>query len=101
MRSRFAAYSGGLVDYIIATTDPEGPQWNVEREAWVSGIEMFCRDTRFEGLTILEAPPPVGDHATVTFRAVLSRDGQDASFVEKSSFRRFDGRWYYVEGAPE
>ena len=100
MRSRFAAYAAGLVDYIIATTDSEGEQWREERETWVREIGAFCRQTRFDGLTILDAPPPVGDHATVTFRASLSREGKDSGFVEKSTFRRIDGRWYYVDGSP-
>jgi SEC-C motif-containing protein len=101
MRSRYAAYAKGLVDYIIDTTDPEGPRWREEREAWRSEIEVFCVHTRFDGLAILDAPPPAGDHGTVTFRATLSRNGQDVSFAEKSTFRRFDRRWYYVDGSPQ
>ena len=34
MRSRFAAYALGLVDHIVATTDPKGPQWQRHAASW-------------------------------------------------------------------
>ncbi|MBT3222361.1 MAG: hypothetical protein HN348_25080 [Proteobacteria bacterium] len=98
MRSRYAAYAKGLTDYIMATTDREGPHWRSDRDEWSAEIEAFCNQTKFEGLTILDAPPPKGDSATVTFRTTLSRNGQDKGFTEKSLFRQFNGRWHYVKG---
>lgn len=101
MRSRFAAYAKGRVDYIIATTDPTSPHWQDDREKWRHEVQYFCEVTRFEGLAILEAPPPADEHGTVSFRAELSHDGKDVSIVENSSFRRREGRWFYVEGLPD
>lgn len=101
MRSRYAAYSKGLATYILATTDPDGGQWRADRAAWTEEVAAFSAATRFEGLVILEAPLPVGDHGTVTFRAALTRDGQPVGFVEKSAFRRVNGHWLYVEGVPQ
>jgi SEC-C motif domain protein len=100
MRSRYAAYASGLVDYIMATTDPQGPHWRHEEEKWRAEILAFCESTRFEGLRILEAPTPGPEYGSVSFRAGLSRAGQDVSFAEKSSFRLRAGRWYYVDGSP-
>ncbi|MCP4803804.1 MAG: zinc chelation protein SecC [Proteobacteria bacterium] len=95
MRSRFAAYARGLYDYIIETTDPEGPRWVADRAAWVASMEQFTAMTRFAGLRIVEAE---GD--TVTFHAVLEQMGQDASFTERSVFVQRDGRWLYHSGDP-
>ncbi len=100
MRSRYAAYAKGFVDYILATTDPEGPQWQANRERWAKDVADFSANTRFEGLTVLEAPPADGNQGTVTFRVVLKRGGQDVGFVERSAFRRSEGRWLYVAGTP-
>jgi SEC-C motif-containing protein len=96
MRSRYSAYAVGDVDYIIATTDPEGPQFEGDRAAWVRSIAAFCEATRFEQLEIRAASPVTDEHARVEFFARLSRGGEDVSFVERSAFVRRDGRWLYV-----
>ena len=100
MRSRFAAYAKGLVEYIADTTDPAGPHFEADRDTWLGSLTTFCRGTSFDGLDILDAPEPQGDEAFVTFRAHLTQRGRDVSFVERSRFRRVDGRWLYTEGEP-
>jgi len=101
MRSRYAAYAKGLVDYVMDTTHPEGPHWQADRAAWARELQAFCAATRFAGLDILDAPEPQGDQATVTFHAHLTRSGRDVGFTERSLFRRVDGRWLYVEGGDQ
>ena len=96
MRSRYAAYAKGLVDYIIATTDPSGPIFRADTTTWRTELEQFCAGTRFEGLTILAESDWEGSEATVTFRVVLRQRGEDASFEECSLFRRRSDRWFYV-----
>lgn len=95
MRSRFSAYATGLVDYIIDTTDPDGPQWVQDRAAWAVQISAFSTATRFAGLRIEHA-----DEDTVRFHATLEQGGKDASFSEHSQFVHRDGRWLY-HGAVE
>lgn len=97
MRSRYAAYAVGAVDYLIATTDPAGPQWRVDRSAWAEEIELFCTRTRFEKLTV-RASTTHEDRGEVRFFAKLSRDGEDVSFAEHSHFTRVGGRWLYHSG---
>lgn len=99
MRSRYAAYAAGEVEYILATTDPDGPQFRADRPAWVADVQSFCDTTEFLGLDVLAASQD-GDRGVVTFRARLSQGGRDASFAERSTFVRSDGRWLYSEGAP-
>ncbi len=96
MRSRYAAYADGDVDYIIATTDHQGPQFQADRAAWAQSIAVFCRATRFEHLEIRAVGSVVDDRGEVEFFARLSRAGEDVSFVERSVFVRRDGRWLYV-----
>lgn len=94
MRSRFAAYALGLVDYIVATTDPSGPMWQADGQAWRVEIHRFCRDTRFRELRVLERGED-GDEGRVRFRCVLAVGEEEASVGEDSRFRRVDGRWLY------
>jgi len=95
MRSRWSAYAVGEIDYIIATTDPDGAQAHHDRAAWAAEIAAFSAHTRFEKLDIRDAPPADEDRGEVRFHAKLSRDGRDVSFVERSEFIRRDGRWLY------
>ena len=90
MRSRFAAYALGLVDYVIDTTDPSGPQWVKDRDGWRESIERFSANTTFQGLRI-----EGHTEDTVAFHATLLQMGQDASFRENSRFVQQDGRWLY------
>lgn len=96
MRSRYAAYAKGLVAYLIDTTDPESPHAQVDRAIWAAELRDYCAGRRFTGLDILHAPPPVADRGEVTFRAHLKERGLPFSFVERSAFRRREGRWLYV-----
>lgn len=98
MRSRYAAYALGLVEYVLDTTDPHGPQAQRDRVSWAADVGEFSRTTRFEGLELLGSGER-GDEGWVRFRAVLTRAGRDASFTEKSAFVRRDGRWLYVSGS--
>ncbi len=99
MRSRYAAYAVGAIEYVLATTHPDGPQYEDDRVRWAADVQRFCQTTRFEGLEIL-ASHEEGDRGEVTFTAHLSRDGKDVSFSERSSFVREDGRWLYFSGEP-
>lgn len=96
MRSRYAAYSLCMVDYIMATTSKDGSIYDPNTDAWRANIELFSKNTSFDGLEILETKTE-GDTGWVEFIATLIQRGQDASFKELSRFVRRDGRWYYAD----
>jgi SEC-C motif-containing protein len=98
MRSRYSAYVVGAVDYVIATTDPEGPLARADRDTWAEEIRQFSARTRFEKLEVREVCELDDDHGEVLFFAKLARDGADVSFTERSSFVRRNGSWLYVSG---
>jgi SEC-C motif-containing protein len=93
MRSRYAAYALGLVDYVIETTDPEGPHFVRDRATWQAQVSGFTQSTRFVGLEILGSGPD-----WVRFKAILEQDGGDASFEEQSTFVQRGGKWLYRSG---
>lgn len=98
MRSRYCAYVVGAVDYVITTTDPEGPLARDDHDTWAEEIRQFSARTRFEKLEVREVAQIDDDHGEVLFFAKLSRAGEDVSFSERSSFVRRAGRWLYVTG---
>lgn len=98
MRSRYAAYSLGLSDYIIATTHSSVSL--PDKQSWEGQIILFFEQTEFVNLTILEFIDGKKE-AFVTFFAELIQNQQDVSFVERSRFLKESGRsgkWKYVDG---
>lgn len=89
MRSRFAAFRGGLVDYLLATSHPS---LHAPDERAV--LERCCAATRWTGLLVLDAPPPADGRGEVEFVA-FHEGGQ---LHERSSFVLEDGRWLYGAG---
>ncbi len=97
MRSRYAAYALGLVDYVLDTTAPTGPRARTDREAWAAEVLEFGRRTRFVGLEIVGSGVEA-DAGWVHFKATLEQAGADASFEERSGFVRVHERWLYASG---
>jgi len=95
MRSRYTAYAMGKVDYIAATHAPEA-----QEDFDQAGSEEMSRKVKWKGLTI-EATTgggPDDETGTVTFAARFAAQGQEQMHREISTFRKEDGRWYYVDG---
>lgn len=98
MRSRYAAYSLSLAQYIVDTTDPAGDLYQTDTQKWLREILLFSSQMTFTGLTIIDFEDGA-DSATVTFKAHLSAQGQDVSFSEKSQFYKHGDKWFYHSGA--
>jgi len=98
MRSRYAAYALGRLDYIAATcAGPAGLAFS-RAEAEVSQL-----GTQWLGLKIVSTRKGrAGDSdGTVGFIARYRHNGADAALAETSEFRRIDGRWLYWDRLPE
>ena len=77
MRSRYAAYALGLVDYVIDTTDPSGAKYKNPRAIWAQELQTWCETTQFLGLEILSASENV-----VTFKVNLVQKGKPSPYIE-------------------
>lgn len=58
---------------------------------------IFCNNTKFIGLEILEFIDDENE-SFVKFKANIIQQGNDVSFVEKSRFLKVEGIWLYVDG---
>jgi len=97
MRSRYSAYSLGLAEYIIQTTHPLHPNYNLDFTQWKKEILQFSSQTTFQDLKIIEFID--GElEAFVTFKAELIQSNKDASFIEKSYFLFVNHKWLYRDG---
>ncbi|MDR3623655.1 MAG: YchJ family metal-binding protein [Chlamydiales bacterium] len=99
MRSRYSAYALHMPEYIIHTTHSTGPQFHPDLTQWSQKISKFCLNTEFKNLEILHFEEK-GSCATVTFTAHLIQNQKDASFTEKSYFKKIEGKWLYYDAQP-
>lgn len=97
MRSRYAAFALGEVDYLVATTHPSHPDGSAPRDELAASLRRVTSSCKFPGLVVLDARAE-GDDGQVLFRAKVFQKGRDASFTELSDFARDAGRWKYLAG---
>ncbi len=97
MKSRYSAYSFGLVKYIIKTTHNENIEYSLDTNSWGKEIKEFSLNTDFLGLKILDFTDGK-DIAFVTFEATLYSKQNDISFKERSKFYKLSDMWFYHSG---
>jgi SEC-C motif domain protein len=89
MRSRYAAYEAGDVDWLLASWHPSTRPATLELESATKWLGLEVRDHK-----VIDAT-----HAEVEFVARCRVGGGRAVRLhERSRFVREDGRWYYVDG---
>jgi SEC-C motif-containing protein len=95
MRSRYAAYASGDVDYIVHTHDPDRKH-EVDRK----NTEAWSKQSEWLGLEILrtEKGGPQDDTGEVEFVARYRARGVTVNHRERAEFRRHAGRWVFVDG---
>jgi SEC-C motif-containing protein len=95
MRSRYSAYVVQNIDYVLATHDP-GTVDEVDRE----GATKWSQEAAWEGLEIVntEKGGPGDDEGVVEFIARYGAEGHSFGHHERSTFRRIEGNWYYMDG---
>ncbi|SDT05479.1 SEC-C motif-containing protein [Halopseudomonas sabulinigri] len=94
MRSRYSAYTLGLIDYLVATTLP-AQQGLLE----VEQMRLWSAQSQWQGLSVEQvADGPGSDRAQVAFVARWADpDGSQQSHRECSDFKRLGERWYFID----
>lgn len=95
MRSRYSAFGQRAVDYLHDTLAPEA-RHDFDRKT----TEQLCDEGQWEGLEIrtCEAGGTADEAGTVEFVATYKHADQPVVHHETGTFRKEDGRWYYVDG---
>ena len=95
MRARYSAYVNSNIDFIVATHHPDkvGGFDREEAENWADESEWL-------GLKIIDSSEQ-GDSGEVLFECSYGLDGETHLHRERSSFRKWEGSWYFYDGALE
>lgn len=95
MRSRYSAYTLGLIDYLVSSTLP-AQQSALDRQA----MAQWSSASTWLGLVVEDAPPvdQQAQRAQVTFIAHWADpDGQRHSHRECSDFGKRQERWFFID----
>lgn len=95
MRSRYSAYALGHIDWIIESQAPEG-RAHVDRNA----TEQWSKRAEWHRMEVLEVENGAENdtEGLVVFKAYYTLGGEEITHHEVASFRKEDGRWYFVDG---
>lgn len=95
MRSRYSAYVFRQIDYLVETTHPEARTASLRTD-----IEAFADAANWQSLTVLKTSQgqPGDKTGKVEFIARYFEGGALREHREHSRFRRFHGRWKYLDG---
>ena len=91
MRSRYSAYTLGLIDYVVATTLP-AQQAALDRDS----MRAWSLGSTWLGLEV-EGSELIDTHAFVTFTARWHDGDGEHRHRERSAFVQQAGRWYFID----
>ncbi|MDR1466071.1 MAG: YchJ family protein [Treponema sp.] len=95
MRSRYAAYTVGAVDYIVNSCVKKE-----EEDIDIKSTQTWSEKAKWLGLTIVSAEKgdEVDTEGLVEFEARYEQNGLRDVHHEKASFKKVDDVWLYDEG---
>jgi SEC-C motif-containing protein len=95
MRSRYSAFSEGELDYILNTHHAD-----TRSELDIEGVKTWALESDWLGLEILntEKGAATDTEGKVEFRCLFNYKGKNQSHHELSTFKKEDGKWYFVDG---
>jgi SEC-C motif domain protein len=95
MRARYSAYALGEIDYILKTHEPSTAH-QVDRK----NTELWSKQSQWLGLEIVTTSQggPEDSAGSVEFVARYKIRGVTVEHRERATFRRENGRWWFVDG---
>jgi SEC-C motif-containing protein len=96
MRSRYSAYAVGRIEYLRDSLHPEH-----RGDMDLAATRRWALEARWLGLEILgrEGGAANDDEGVVEFVASYKDKGLVRRHHERANFRRYEGAWFYVDGA--
>lgn len=95
MRARYAAYATGNIDFVVKSHDP-ATVGEVDRKH----TEAWSKNSTWLGLDILstEQGGETDEEGVVEFLARYKLSNVTVPHRERATFRKIEGKWYFVDG---
>ena len=101
MRSRFAAFALSKVGYLWHTLHRDHDEKRGDAKQYTERLRSGLKGLVYKELVVFDCDGPDAEGvARVLFKASVLSKGQDASFVELSSFANDGEGWRYLFGIP-
>lgn len=94
MRSRFTAYCRKCIDYLVETTHPNARTPRLRDEITETAQQITWTTLKVLSTSQGQAGDKIGK---VEFTADYELEGKLHTHHERSRFRRFEGRWKYLD----
>jgi len=94
MRSRFTAYCRKRIDYIVETTHPDARTKNLRGDVQETAEQLTWSALKVISTSHGQTDDKIGK---VIFEANYEHDGKIEKHHERSRFRRFEGKWKYLD----
>jgi SEC-C motif-containing protein len=95
MRSRYCAFAKEEIDYVINTQDSASRDELNRQE-----IEIWSKESDWKNIEIVETQDGLekDEQGVVEFKATYVVGDKEVVHHERSTFKKEDGDWYFVEG---
>lgn len=94
MRSRFSAYCLKRIDYIVDSTHPNSRSAKLRDEVSETAEQITWSSLRVVSTRQGQADDKIGK---VEFVANYEFEGKSETHHERSRFRRYEGKWKYLD----
>ncbi len=96
MRARYTAYVKHEIDFIASSCYRKDGESDIDMEE----TRRWSEESQWLGLKILGVKQggPADEEGLVEFTATYARNGLKDEYRETAGFKKFDGKWLYVEG---
>ncbi|MDG2127186.1 MAG: YchJ family metal-binding protein [Fuerstiella sp.] len=94
MRSRFSAYCLKRIDYLVDSTHPDARSAKLRDEVVETAERVTWNWLKVVSTRSGRADDKVGN---VEFIAGYEYEGESGTHHERSQFRRYDGKWKYLD----
>jgi SEC-C motif-containing protein len=97
MRSRYTAYAKQDIGYILSSLHPKHREGFDEK-----GTRQWAKNSQWQNLEIVNTSGGGEDDTEgfVEFIATYTEGGAKKEHHEVASFKKDDGKWYFVDGNP-
>ena len=98
LRARYAAHVNGNSAFLWESLHPHAPRKVRDTRKNHEYELQLVKNLHYGGLRILDAKDQSHDTSIIVFWVEVHDGETDVSFLEESTFKCFEGRWYYFDG---
>lgn len=98
LRARYVAHVNGNTSFLWDSLHPHSPRKLRDTRKNHDHELQLVKNLKYGGLRILDAKDVARDTSVIVFWVTVHDGDMDLSFLEESTFKNLEDRWYYFDG---